>query len=117
MTTLNDLKKAGGFVPDKPVPKHITFKDESGNDFEADIFVVKLGVADYEALFTGDALVRSHTAQAIHVGIRLGDGKEVIPYDLAARLDKGLGAALMKVFNEVNGPKKPSPSASDSSAT
>ena len=117
MTSLNDLKNAGGFVPDKPVPKHITFKDDNGEEFSADIFVRKLGVSDYEALFTGDTANRSHTAQAIHVGIRLGDGTEVIPYDMAARLDKGLGAALMQAFNEVNGPKKTSPSAKGSSAT
>lgn len=117
MTSLNDLKKVGGFVPEAPIAKSITFKSDTGEEFNADIFVRKLGVSDYESLFTGEAVKRSHTAMAIHVGIRLGKGEEVIPYDMAARLDKGLAKALIDAFNEVNGPKKTSPSASDSSAS
>lgn len=117
MTSLNDLKKAGGFVPEAPIAKSITFKTDNGDDVSADIFVRKLGVSDYESLFTGEAVSKSHTAMAIHVGIRLGKGDEVIPYDLAARLDKSLATALMRAFQEVNGPKKTSPSAKGSSAT
>ena len=107
MTSLAELKKAGGFVPEAPVPKTIKFKTPEGEDVTADIHVRKLGVSDYETLFTGDGNNRSRTANAIHVGIRLGKGDEVIPYDLATRLDKGLAGALMEAFNEVNGPKKP----------
>lgn len=107
MTTLKDLQKVGCFVPEAPVPRTIVFKGDDGKDYDASVFVKKLGVADYESLFVGGAQSRSHSAMAIHVGIRLGEkGDEVIPYELAMRMDKGLASALMDVFNEVNGPKK-----------
>lgn len=118
MTSLKELQKLGAFVQEAPVAKEITFKSEGGEVVSAGIYVRQLGVADYESLFAGEsAASRSYSAMAIHVGIRLGGGDEVIPYDMAARLDKSLAKAMIDAFNEVNGPKKASANAKNSSAT
>ena len=106
MTSLAELKKAGAFVPEAPVKKAITFKNPEGVEVTYDIFVRKLGVAAYEELFGPEVAAKSRTANAIHVGIRLGDGKEVIPYDVAELMDTGLATAMMGAFNEVNSRKK-----------
>lgn len=106
MTSLADLKKAGGFVPDAPVEKTITFKTPEGEEVSAKIHVRKLGVAAYEELFGPEGISKSRTANAIHIGIRLGNGKEVIPYDLAESMDTSLATAMMAAFNEVNARKK-----------
>jgi hypothetical protein len=117
MTSLNDLKQMGGFVPDAPIPRDITFVADDGKEYTAHIHVRKLGVGEGEALVRSFSDGKSYSAAVIHLAIRLGDGTEVIPYDLATRMDKGLAKAMVEAFREVNDPKKTSPSEIDSSAT
>jgi hypothetical protein len=120
MTTLKQLRTDGGFVSDKPVKKTITYKthDDEGEqkEYTYDIFVKRLCVDDYEALYlTGEA--RSQSAAIISHTITLGDdGKEKIDFKLACSLHPALAGAMILAFNEVNGAKKSSARATDSSA-
>lgn len=117
MTTLKDLKQIGGQVPTKPIKKEITFTLE-GEEYTASIFVKKLGIGEYEALYlVDDKDNRSRTAKTISTAITLGeDGKEAISFQDAYRLQTPLASAMLQAFGEVNGGKKSSPPENDSSA-
>lgn len=115
MTTLKELKAAGGFVPSKPIPKHISYSYDD-TDFEADIFVKKLSLGEYEAMLGLDGDKRSRSALMISSSIKFdGDGKEGISFEDAYRLRPELGDALLAAFREVNIPKKSSGRAKNSS--
>lgn len=126
MTTLKQLTAAGGLVSAEPVKKHIAFELD-GQQIEADIHVRQIGIGEYETIYVDDDKNpraknakerRSRTAAVIAAAITLGDdGKEPITFDEAYRMKPALAGALLAAFNEVNGGKKASPPATDSSAT
>lgn len=117
MTTLKDIQTIGGFVPDKPVKREIKFT-LGGEELIATIHVKKMNIGEFETLFLGDTEERARTAKAISVCVRLGeDGKEVIPFEMAYKLDPSLAGAMFHALNEVNTVKKTSRPAKGSSAT
>lgn len=118
MTTLKQLTTQGGFVAAAPIVKHITFEID-GEKLEADIHVRQIGIGEYEDAYLDDGKdKRSKTAKIISEAITLGDdGKERISFEDAYRLKPPLAGAILEAFNEVNGGKKPSPAATDSSVT
>lgn len=117
MTSLKELETLGGFVPARPIRKEIKFT-LNGEELSAVIHVKKISIGEFEALFLGDTEERSRTAKAISVAILLGDeGKEVIPFEKAYKLEPSLAGAMFAAFNEVNLQKKPSSPAKGSSAT
>lgn len=106
MTTLKQLKAAGGFVSDVPVKKQIKFNIE-GQDIDADIHVRRLSAGDYESIYVADTEGRSRTASIISQCITLGDdGKEKIKFEEAYKLHPNLAGAMVNAFNEVNAAKK-----------
>lgn len=58
MTTLQDLKKLGAFVADKPIRKEVHFEID-GNEFDAVIHVRQLGIGGYEAIFADGSDTKS----------------------------------------------------------
>lgn len=122
MSSLKELQAIGGFIADKPVLKTIKFQtpDEAGElvDRVYDVFVKRLSVGDYEALFLTDKEEKSRTAKLISETIMLGkDGSERISFQQAYKLHPSLAAAMVEAFNEVNSAKKPSRPATGSSAS
>lgn len=118
MTTLKDIETIGGFVPDKPVKKEIRFTLDGEEELIATIHVKKMNIGEFETLFLGDTEERARTAKAISVCVRLGeDGKEVIPFEKAYKLNPSLAGAMFHALNEVNTVKKTSRPAKGSSAT
>lgn len=117
MTTIKELKALGGFVPEKPVLQEIEYKLD-GESYRASIYVKRLGIGEYEALFMSVDDKRSRTALTISQAISLGaEGKERISFEDAYRLRPELAGAMLNAFNEVNVPKKSSGRATDSSAS
>lgn len=114
MTSIKDLEKLGGFVPDAPVKKEVPFY-LAGPDVTVSIFVKRLGIGAYEALFLNDKDERSRTARAISEAVTLGEkGEQRLTFDQAYKLDPQLAREILTAFNEVNSPKKPSAPATDS---
>jgi hypothetical protein len=117
MTTLQDLKKLGGFAAEKPVRKEIHFEID-GKQYDAVIHVRQLGIGGYESIFTEDGDRKSQSAKAIAETILLGEkADERLSFDDAYRLKTELASEMLKAFNEVNVPKKSSQGTTNSSAT
>lgn len=105
MTSLKQLNELGGFVG-PPVKKEVKFKKDDA-ELAATIYVIVLGIGDYEKAVESKEDDRSHMAHIISQFIRLGDkGTEKISYTDAYRLIPSLGGAMVNAFNEVNAAKK-----------
>lgn len=108
MSTLQQLRTLGAFVPDKPIKQTITFKLDGEDTLTADIFVKKLSVGDYEKLFLAAPDDKSRTAKIIADAITLGDdGKEKISFVDAYKLHPGIAVEMVNAFNAINGASKP----------
>lgn len=118
MSSLKDLKAMGAFIPDEPIKKEIKFKLDGPDELTATLFVKRMNIGDYEALFLTDTEERGRIAKMISEGIRLGEkGEEKLSFQQAYKLDPRIAGQMVAAFNEVNTPKKSSPQENDSSAT
>jgi hypothetical protein len=118
MSSLKELEKLGGFVPDKPVEKQIKFTLDGETEIDATIHIKRLNIDEYETLFLSGKDEKSKTARIISLGVMLGEGgKEKISLEKAVTLHPALASAMVSAFHEVNIPKKASHPKSDSSAT
>ena len=101
----SDLMEAGAFVSEVPVKKEIVWKHMvEGKEVEHkfDVFVRRQSFGAIEVIYGGEA-DRSKMSKYISESICDEQGKVVIPYEKAIRLDPDLGSLFVKAINEVNG--------------
>lgn len=105
---IEELQAMGGFVDTTPVPKEIKWKGPDGQDFKAQVHIVRqpFGVVENAFANQGDGADRSHGARMIHLAVRFGkDASEQLTYEQAYNLHPGLAWALVAAFNNVHVPK------------
>ena len=106
MSSLNDLRQIGAFVPDELVKKEIKFKlEDDADELVVDVHVRRLSVGTYEAIFIAAEPDKiSRTAKLLSESIRLGEnGEEILSYVDAYKLHPRIARAMTAAVNEVNG--------------
>ena len=103
---LKELENLGVFLSDVLVEKEITFALVDETEHKATIHIKKLGLGEYERIFAGTEDKYGTSARIIAEAVKLGGGKESIPVEKAFRLHKGIAAAMLDAFREVNRGKK-----------
>lgn len=107
---LKDLQKKGGFVPQQPKAREVTWKrtGPDGNEISDTftVFVRRQSFGGMERVLSIDPNDpdRSRTAQYIAASICLGDaGEDTLSYADAYALEPSLAAVLLEAVNDANG--------------
>ena len=99
---LQDFGTNGMFVADEPVRKSVKWKNPKGEEFEFDVLIKRVSVAELEARLYASQQGRSVSATTISQSIVLGDTGEPMKYEDAARLDPTFARVLLDAIREVN---------------
>ena len=94
---IEQLRTAGAFVDSAPVKTSITWKEH-----QFDVHILRLSFGDMERISASG----NSTVNLIANAILLGEEKQPITPEDAARLDISLAAKLIEAVNEVNAAPK-----------